>query len=354
MVCDWRGLAPLVAHQSSLGGTIGCHGNRRHHHREHVQRVVDWLGVALERGDLRGVVLHTFLMMMGAWLLYTIVAFTPLRSPPPLLYSHRRPAATFTPLACASDFFYLDEGLNKTITQTSKQTDASTPPWGALVNILFTGRFTNGTIFDKGHAEKPFEFQLNTNAVVDGMERGVKSMLPGEAATLMCDSRWAYAGAGVGNRIPPNETLVYDVELLRWEDGPPIDFDQQDFDVRTYRASLEGKKSGSGQTPEYRWVEGGEEVTLWLPLNDGEGARDIYCDFRTKELTVRINGEGGGGVVEVREVAGNLKGRAVPDESYWVIDEDVNEDGKRELQVVLAKAGVYTKWDGVLINEPEG
>ena len=124
--------------------------------------------------------------------------------------------------------------------------------------------------------------------------------------------------------------------------------------MRTYRASLEGKKSGSGQTPEYRWVEGGEEVTLWLPLNDGEGARDIYCDFRTKELTVRINGEGGGGVVEVREVAGNLKGRAVPDESYWVIDEDVNEDGKRELQVVLAKAGVYTKWDGVLINEPEG
>ena len=69
---------------------------------------------------------------------------------------------------------------------------------------------------------------------------------------------------------------------------------------------------------------------------------------------MRINGEGGGGVVEVREVAGNLKGRAVPDESYWVIDEDVNEDGKRELQVVLAKAGVYTKWDGVLINEPEG
>ena len=318
-----------------------------------MQRVVDWLGVALERGDLRGVVLHTFLMMMGAWLLYTIVAFTPLRSPPPLLYSHRRPAATFTPFACASDFFYLDEGLNKTITQTSKQTTPAPPPWSALVNILFTGRFTNGTIFDKGHAEKPFEFQLNTNAVVDGMERGVKSMLRARRR-LMCDSRWAYAGAGVGNRIPPNETLVYDVELLRWEDGPPIDFDQQDFDVRTYRASLEGKKSGSGQTPEYRWVEGGEEVTLWLPLNDGEGARDIYCDFRTKELTVRINGEGGGGVVEVREVAGNLKGRAVPDESYWVIDEDVNEDGKRELQVVLAKAGVYTKWDGVLINEPEG
>ena len=41
----------------------------------------------------------------------------------------------------------------------------------------------------------------------------------------------------------------------------------------------------------------------------------------------------------------------MPDESYWVIDEAA--DGTRELQVVLAKAGAFTRWEGVLVDEEE-
>lgn len=236
-----------------------------------------------------------------------------------------------------------DGGLRKSITRHAE--DGSKPPWGALVSIHFTGRFPNGTVFDGKSSQTPFEFQLNAGAVVDGMERGVKSMRPGEAARLTCSPRWAYGGAGVGSRIPPNATLMYDVELLSWKEGPPIE--NHEFDMHTYRSSLEGKKSGSGRADTYRWSEGGEEVSLWLPLRDGESARDVVCEFRPKALTVRV-----GAGAALREVRGELKGRCVPDECYWVLDEAAG-DGTVELHVTLAKAGIFVRWDGVLIGEDE-
>ena len=241
-----------------------------------------------------------------------------------------------------------DGSLTKSILREGEES-GGTPQWAAMVSVHFTGRFPNGTVFDEKFANKPFEFQLNANAVVDGMERGVASMLPGERALLTCEPRWAYGGVGVGSRIPPNATLVYDVELLSWKEGPPVDNDE--LDMHTYRSSLEGKAAASGRTASYRWSEGGEEVTLWLPLREGEGARDVECEFGLR--TVRVGFKGGAAAdegAEAREVVGDLKGRIRTDDSYWVIDD---EQGVRELQVVLAKAGAFTRWDGVLIGEEE-
>lgn len=236
-----------------------------------------------------------------------------------------------------------DGSLSKIILKEPTDKDGDTPAWGAMVSVHFTGRFPNGTVFDSGHAEKIFEFQLNTDAVVDGMERGVKSMRPGERAELTCEPQWAYAGAGVGSRIPPNATLLYDVELLSWNEGPPID--NQQFDMQTYKSSLEGKRAGSGETADYTWDEGGEDVTLWLPLLEGETKHDINCSFRPRNVCVRV-----GSGEDMREVSGDLKGRCAPDESYWVIDDEGDE---RRIQVVLAKAGAFVKWDGALIGEDD-
>ena len=238
-------------------------------------------------------------------------------------------------------------GLTKSVIRPAADESSETPVWGAMVSVRFVGRFPNGTVFDDAFAEKPYEFQLNTGTVVDGMERGVRSMRTGERARLRCEPRWAYGTKGVGSHIPPNATLLYDVELIEWRAGLPVENDS--FDVDTYKKALEGKAASSGTAKAYTWSEGGEEVTLWLPLHEGEGARDVTCDIRPTKLSVRV---GAPDTVDSRLVEGQLKGRAVPDESYWVLDEEHPVHG-RALQVVLAKAGAYVRWDGVLIADDD-
>lgn len=272
------------------------------------------------------------------------------RPDPPLAWHTE--AATFAPLT-------EDGGLQKAILRAADDDDdgeapSEPPPWGAVVSIYFTGRFTNGTVFDDKSSTTPYEFQLNTNEVVDGMERGVKSMRPGEIARLICSPRWAYGNVSIGSKIPRNATLVYDVELRSWKDGPPIE--NTDFDMETYRASLEGKAAGAGQTRTYTWSEHGEDVTLCVPLDPSEGARDIRCEIYPKRIDIRVGSDGDGDAAASGrvEVAGQLKGTADAEESYWVIEEEEDSaSGVRELQVVLVKAGAFTRWDGVLIGEDE-
>jgi len=239
-------------------------------------------------------------------------------------------------------------GVHKTIIQPAPTDGTRQPPHGALVQVRFTGRFPNETIFDNGHAKEPFEFQLNTDTVVDGMERGIQSMREGEVARLRCEPRWAYGGAGVGSRIPPNATLLYDVELVSWRVGPPVENDA--FDMDTYRRALEGKEAGRGQTSVYRWCEGGEDVTFWVPLRDDEGARDVSFQIFPRKVLLSVGTPIDGD--ETRTVCGTLRGRADPEGSYWVID-DEGPDGQREVQVVVTKAGSYTRWNGVLVEEDE-
>ena len=90
--------------------------------------------------------------------------------------------------------------------------------------------------------------------------------------------------------------------------------------------------------------ESGEEVTLWLPLVEGVRAKDIRCDFRRDKLSIWV------APAEEPRISGGLKGRAASDDCYWVIDDDY-DDTTRHLQVVLAKAGSFTFWDGVLTGE---
>ena len=239
-------------------------------------------------------------------------------------------------------------GVRKMLMRAAPADAPARPSWGAVVDVRFTGLFVNGSSFYDAHAQEPFSFQLNTGTVVDGMDRGVRTMRPGERALLRVESRWAYGGGGVGHRIPPNATLVYDVELVGWRDGPP--FENQDFDMDTYRSSLEGKDVSGGQNELYTWSESGEEVTMWLPLRDGERASDMSCDFSIHHVSVAIGSDSDGNTP--RRVAGQLKGRAVPDESYWFIEDEHPEYG-RALQVVFAKAGLFTRWDGVLTDEPD-
>ena len=203
------------------------------------------------------------------------------------LSQRRRAIVSSTALGDAPEALTPCGGVSKTIVREASA-DATSPEWGALVSVLYTGRFENGTVFESKHAESPFEFQLNAGIVVDGMQKGVASMRVGERALVRCEPRWAYGEAGLFDKIPPNATLTYEVELASWRAGPPVV--DESFDMETYRASLEGRPAAGGRTTTYAWSETGEEVALWLPLAEGQGARDVKCDFASRDLRVTLGG----------------------------------------------------------------
>ena len=265
---------------------------------------------------------------------------------------HPRPFAPHasrrgTACACAGAEVQVtsDGGVRKQVLQPAPE-GAVLPEWGSLVRVGYTGSFENGTSFEVHTVDAPFEFQLNTGQVIDGLARGVATMRVGERARLTCAPDWAHGSLGLPPHIPGNATLCYDIELVDTAEGPVVEND--DFDMHVYKNALEGKESGRGRTSGYRWAEGGEEVTLWVPLPPGMGARDVRCDFGTRELRVSVGDEGG------PYVGGALKGRVMCEDCYWVIeDEEESDDGQRAVQVVLAKANSFTRWDGVIVGEQQ-
>ena len=97
----------------------------------------------------------------------------------------------------------------------TKQTDGPKCPKGSTAIVHYTGRLTNGTVFDSSVTRgKPFEFALGMGQVIKGWDEGVAQMRKGEKATITCPPDYAYGSKGAGGVIPPNATLVFEVELL--------------------------------------------------------------------------------------------------------------------------------------------
>jgi peptidylprolyl isomerase len=91
---------------------------------------------------------------------------------------------------------------------------------GDTVAMNYTGTFENGTAFDSnidpkfGHVE-PFVFTIGAGQVIKGWDLGIAGMKVGEKRTLVLKPEFAYGAGGAGNgAIPPNSTLVFEVELL--------------------------------------------------------------------------------------------------------------------------------------------
>ncbi len=89
---------------------------------------------------------------------------------------------------------------------------------GDTVVVNYTGRLENGTTFDSNvdpkfnHVE-PFAFKLGENRVIAGWEQGVLGMKVGEKRRLTIPSDLGYGSRGAGALIPPNATLVFEVEV---------------------------------------------------------------------------------------------------------------------------------------------
>jgi FK506-binding protein 4/5 len=92
------------------------------------------------------------------------------------------------------------------------------PNEGAVVKVKITGKLQDGTVFSKkGRDEEPFEFKIDEEEVIDGLDRAVLNMKKGEVALVTIPPEYAFGSTESKQDlavVPPNSTVVYEVELV--------------------------------------------------------------------------------------------------------------------------------------------
>jgi FKBP-type peptidyl-prolyl cis-trans isomerase len=97
-----------------------------------------------------------------------------------------------------------------------KKGNGKTAVKGVMIAVHYTGWLTNGKKFDSSvDRGEPFRFGLGQNQVIKGWDEGVAGMKVGGKRQLRIPPELGYGSSGAGGVIPPNATLIFDVELLR-------------------------------------------------------------------------------------------------------------------------------------------
>jgi peptidylprolyl isomerase len=110
-----------------------------------------------------------------------------------------------------ADAVTTDSGLMYIVREEGSGTS---PTKGQRISAHYTGYLPDGTKFDSSHDRgKPFETEIGVGRVIKGWDEAFLQMKPGEKRVLVIPPDLGYGARGVGP-IPPNATLVFDVELV--------------------------------------------------------------------------------------------------------------------------------------------
>lgn len=104
--------------------------------------------------------------------------------------------------------------------ETISPGNGASPKRGQTVTVHYTGWLPDGTKFDSSvDRNEPFSFALGTGQVIQGWDQGVAGMRVGDKARLTIPPELAYGARGYPGAIPPNATLIFEVELLSISDS---------------------------------------------------------------------------------------------------------------------------------------
>ena len=116
----------------------------------------------------------------------------------------------------------LSKGFSKTssglLYKFEKENNSHKPSNGNKVKVHYKGMLLHGTVFDSSFKRnQPIEFTLGVGQVIKGWDEGISLLGIGDKASFIIPSDLAYGAAGAGGVIPPNATLVFEVELISAE-----------------------------------------------------------------------------------------------------------------------------------------
>jgi FKBP-type peptidyl-prolyl cis-trans isomerase FkpA len=90
----------------------------------------------------------------------------------------------------------------------------ATPQQGDFVKIRYVGKLLDGKIFDKSPEKDPYAYQIGKQQVIEGWDIALQKLKTGAKVTIYIPAKLGYGTMGLGDVIPPNSPLIYEIELL--------------------------------------------------------------------------------------------------------------------------------------------